>query len=542
MPLPAGQLAAMGFYFYPRGGSAQVARYLSRSLAGGRWAPTLFAGSLGGAAQACNARHFFGGVRCEPLDYTPAADAWSAGCDPMAMAVPMHASYESKAGVPDRVFGDLDDRAYDLQVASWVGFLSERAVGVPSVVHLHHLTPMHAAVRRVWPRVPLITHLHGTELKMLAAIRDDPLDLECGRYGVAWATRMQSWAGRSDRVVVVSATDHALALDLLPLDPGRVVTIASGVDTDVFEPKVRAWSERLALWRRWLVDDPRGWRPGGAEGSIRYTAHDLSAFTDDAGRPVPVVLFAGRFLRFKRLQLLIEAHHTMRSLAGNRSVLVIVGGFPGEWEGEHPYDTVHRLGAQGVFFVGWRDHVDLAEILGCSDGSPHPLSTNRSVWSTWRRCRPACHRSPPTPGVRSRSSTSTLYALPAGWCRPTTWRRRRGRSPRRCRIRWREPRGGVVLRVSCAGGSRGHRRQRRSRSCTARWSTNPSAGGALSVRGPPAASHRTRWCRARRRAAGAPPAGRRGSRTTAGCGCLRDPMPLGSAGTAPPVPSPGRRH
>ena len=218
-------------------------------LAGGRWAPTLFAGSLGGAAQACNARHFFGGVRCEPLDYTPAADAWSAGCDPMAMAVPMHASYESKAGVPDRVFGDLDDRAYDLQVASWVGFLSERAVGVPSVVHLHHLTPMHAAVRRVWPRVPLITHLHGTELKMLAAIRDDPLDLECGRYGVAWATRMQSWAGRSDRVVVVSATDHALALDLLPLDPGRVVTIASGVDTDVFEPKVRAWSERLALWR-----------------------------------------------------------------------------------------------------------------------------------------------------------------------------------------------------------------------------------------------------------------------------------------------------
>ena len=357
----------MGFYFYPRGGSAQVARYLSRSLAGGRWAPTLFAGSLGGAAQACNARHFFGGVRCEPLDYTPAADAWSAGCDPMAMAVPMHASYESKAGVPDRVFGDLDDRAYDLQVASWVGFLSERAVGVPSVVHLHHLTPMHAAVRRVWPRVPLITHLHGTELKMLAAIRDDPLDLECGRYGVAWATRMQGWAGRSDRVVVVSATDHALALDLLPLDPGRVVTIASGVDTDVFEPKVRAWSERLALWRRWLVDDPRGWRPGGAEGSIRYTAHDLSAFTDDAGRPVPVVLFAGRFLRFKRLQLLIEAHHTMRSLAGNRSVLVIVGGFPGEWEGEHPYDTVHRLGAQGVFFVGWRDHVDLAEILGCSD-------------------------------------------------------------------------------------------------------------------------------------------------------------------------------
>jgi glycosyltransferase involved in cell wall biosynthesis len=48
-------------------------------------------------------------------------------------------------------------------------------------------------------------------------------------------------------------------------------------------------------------------------------------------------------------------------------VLVIVGGYPGEWEGEHPFDTVQRLGAQDVFFVGWRGHEDLARILRCSD-------------------------------------------------------------------------------------------------------------------------------------------------------------------------------
>ena len=41
---------------------------------------------------------------------------------------------------------------------------------------------------------------------------------------------------------------------------------------------------------------------------------------DSAGRPVPVVLFAGRFMRFKRLQLLIEAHHALRSISTCRPV------------------------------------------------------------------------------------------------------------------------------------------------------------------------------------------------------------------------------
>ena len=95
---------------------------------------------------------------------------------------------------------------------------------------------------------------------------------------------------------------------------------------------------------------------------------DLAAFTDDTGRPVPVVVFAGRFTTVKRVQLLIEAHHAMRSSTGHRSVLVIAGGFPGECEGgHHRTPTLRRLGAEDVFFVGWRDHDELAEILRCSD-------------------------------------------------------------------------------------------------------------------------------------------------------------------------------
>lgn len=354
----------MGFYFFPRGGSAQVVRYLCRALLGPRWTPTLFAGSVGTVGETSNASRFFAGVDCEVLDYSPALADSRAGGDPMAAHVPMHASYEDKPGVPDRIFLDLDDAAYSRQVDSWTRFFASRAVR-PEVVHLHHLTPMHDAVRNVWQDVPVITHLHGTELKMMASVQDGTIGK--ARYGDQWIGRMRRWAADSNRVVVVGALDEQLAQLLLPVDQARLARIASGVDTEVFSPRVRPAARRMALWKRWLVDEPRGWRPGQPAGSIRYDLADLSAFTDIDGQPVPVVLFAGRFMRFKRLQLLIEAHHMMRSTTDCRSVLVVTGGFPCEWEGEHPYDTVQRLGAEDVFFVGWRDHDELSEILNCSD-------------------------------------------------------------------------------------------------------------------------------------------------------------------------------
>ncbi len=358
---------AMGFYFFPRGGSAQVARYLCRALGGTRWKPTLFAGSIGSESESSNAHQFFSGIDCEALDYSPALSDFRGGADAMAAAVPMPASYEDKPGVPDRIFFELDDAAHDQQVASWSRFLIAHSDARPAIAHLHHLTPMHEAVRAVWPDIPVVTHLHGTELKMLSAACDDATAQGRQRWKGEWVARMQRWAGDSARIVVVAAHDEQLARKLLPVDERRVVAIASGVDTHVFSPRARAETERLALWKRCLVDDPRGWRAGELEGSIRYQVEELSAFTDSDGHAVPVVLFAGRFMKFKRLQLLIEAHHAMRSSTTCRSVLVVVGGFPSEWEGEHPYDTVQRLGAKGVFFVGWRDHTDLSDILNCSD-------------------------------------------------------------------------------------------------------------------------------------------------------------------------------
>src|SRR4051794_41650090 len=60
----------MALTFFPRGGSAQVARYVARELPRHGWDVTLVAGSLGDEDEASNARSFFGGVDVRPVDYT----------------------------------------------------------------------------------------------------------------------------------------------------------------------------------------------------------------------------------------------------------------------------------------------------------------------------------------------------------------------------------------------------------------------------------------------------------------------------------------
>ncbi|MEO6124600.1 MAG: glycosyltransferase family 4 protein [Ilumatobacteraceae bacterium] len=363
--LPRSAPTVMGFYFSPRGGSAQVARYLCRSLGTSEWSPMLFSGSQSGSADT-DAAQFFAGTECRSLDYSPAIAEWRDGFDPMKSDRPVHASYEDKAGVPDRIFFDLDDAAYDHQVSSWRRHFAAPNIEPPCVIHLHHLTPMHEAVRLLWPDVPVITHLHGTDLKMLAAAVE-PGAVIPGRWTKPWVRRMRRWASASARVVTVSSHDADLAQDLFPEIIGLVRVIGNGVDTEVFQPRRRSADQCRAAWQRWLVDEPLGWSPNGGPGSLRYSSDDLDAFVDEQGEAVPVVLFAGRFMEFKRLSLLIEAHHQARTQSGARAVLVIVGGFPGEWEGEHPVDTVARLGAKDVFFAGWRSHSELAEFLACVD-------------------------------------------------------------------------------------------------------------------------------------------------------------------------------
>jgi glycosyltransferase involved in cell wall biosynthesis len=278
--------------------------------------------------------------------------------DPMRADPPMHPSYEDRPGAPDRVFASLDDDEFERQVASWSRALRSAGAAEADILHLHHLTPIHEAAARVAPDVPIVGHLHGTELLMLEAIEAAP---HRWAHAAAWAERMRAWAGACERMIVLSETQVARAEELLGLDGDRCVLVHNGYDPQAFKPR---HLDHAALWRRHLVDAPKGWGPGGV--TVAYDAADLSAFEDEEGE-TPVLLYVGRFTEVKRVPLLIEAYARAQPGFARRAPLVIVGGFPGEWEGEHPLEAIERTGVRDVFLAGWHGHDELPSLLAASD-------------------------------------------------------------------------------------------------------------------------------------------------------------------------------
>jgi glycosyltransferase involved in cell wall biosynthesis len=139
--------------------------------------------------------------------------------------------------------------------------------------------------------------------------------------------------------------------------------LPSGVDLEAFTARPLAREQRLAFWRRWLVEQPQGWDEGGRPGSVAYSEEELAPFR--AGGPV--LLYVGRYTAVKRLPLLIAAHARAVERLGSPLPLVLVGGHPGEWEGEHPLATTRRLGNRQVFLAGWRAHEQLPQALNAAD-------------------------------------------------------------------------------------------------------------------------------------------------------------------------------
>ena len=149
------------------------------------------------------------------------------------------------------------------------------------------------------------------------------------------------------------------AQELLHLDPDRYVQLPNGFDPGCFD---RRPINRIPLWRQLLVERPCGWCPGGEPGSVAYAPHLLRSFAKG-----PVLLYVGRFTAVKRLGLLITAYSRAQASFAVPAPLVLLGGFPGEWEGEHPLDTIQRTGASNVFLAGWHDHDELPDIFAASD-------------------------------------------------------------------------------------------------------------------------------------------------------------------------------
>jgi glycosyltransferase involved in cell wall biosynthesis len=341
----------MALMFFPRGGSSHVVRNLARFLPDAGWDVTVVTGSLGAAGTESHAETFFRDFDIHSLDYTAAIDA----PDPLRADPPMHPSFEDRPDAPDRVFGKVDDETFEHLVAAWQGALAEAGAADADLLHLNHLTPMHEAAIRSFPDVPRVGHLHGTEMLMLGEIAkgaDWP-------YAQQWADRLRAWAHASARLFVLSPDAAERVPQLLGVERDRVVVAPNGFDPQLFD---RRAVDRVALWREWLVEQPRGWRPGGEPGSLAYTEDDLAAFRDGPG-----LLYVGRYTEVKRIPLLIRAYARARERFDRRAPLVILGGHPGEYEGEHPLTVIEQTGAQDVFLPGWRSHDDLALGLNASD-------------------------------------------------------------------------------------------------------------------------------------------------------------------------------
>ncbi len=396
----------MGLLFYPRGGSAQVVRYLARALESTGWSTSLACGSLGEPGERTHAASFFAGLEVHAADYRPAVAAYEQGRDPIAEPVPMHPSFEDRPNVPDRLFGAVEPRLGEHLATAWEPLLSAAAGQEPELLHLHHLTPLHEAASRRLADRRVVTHLHGTELKMIdragtlaglaselgadlpgmadradrgelppaSAVAPEHRELYAGtrwqswRHAPHWVSEMRRWAAGSERFIVISPHDRDEVGRLLDVDPGRTEWIPNGVDLSRFGRTQTGAEERLARWRRWLVEEPQGWSEGGPPGSVAYSEADLQAFVDPrTGEAAPVLLFVGRFTEVKRIPLLIRAYARAKPSFRRPAPLVIWGGFPGEWEGEHPHTVALQEGVEGVFFLGWRGHGELADGLACSD-------------------------------------------------------------------------------------------------------------------------------------------------------------------------------
>src|SRR3954451_11085564 len=220
----------MGLMFFPRGGSAHVARNLASALPHAGWAASIVSGSLSLPGRPGDARAFYAGLDVRAVDFTAALDA----PDPLLADPPLHASFEDRPGAPDRVFASLGDDVAEHLAAAWSRELAAAGAARAGVLHLHHLTPLCEAAARVAPDTPVVGHLHGTELLMLEAIERDP---DRWAHGPAWAERMRGWAQRCARMLVLTATQDARAEPLLGVGPERFVHVPNGFDPERFRPR-----------------------------------------------------------------------------------------------------------------------------------------------------------------------------------------------------------------------------------------------------------------------------------------------------------------
>ena len=384
----------MGLLFFPRGGSAQVTRYLAAALADAGWAVSLVSGSLGCPGWAPTPRpsslasrplprlhRRVRGVRgrrrarwrrrcrCTPPSRT--ARALPTWCSPRST----RHSPSTCAGVGAPFLAAGVDRATCSTSTTSRRSTTRSPVAGPNVpagrAPARHRAEDARGDRprsrrsadarhdlggdaRAWWRAPASDRLDATQRELLRTTRWDEW-----RHGDFWArasARPAAAATTSSscrRPTVTSAHRSARRRR-----PSGWRTSPNGVDTDCFRPRALTPGERRArLLRGGSSTTRRAGTDSGGPGSVR-TGAAISRLFGAAGdryrphlrRPVPGL---------KRVPLLVRAFARARPASRGPAPLLVWGGYPGEWEGDHPHTVAERGRRRGRLLRGWRGHDEL---------------------------------------------------------------------------------------------------------------------------------------------------------------------------------------
>ncbi len=359
--------------FYPRGGSAQVVRYLSRALMDLGHEVHVATGSLSDGDPQHEASTFYGEIPLTIADYTEAWQGYKSGKNAISpeWTVPFHPSYEDKPDVPDRAFYKVNSDEYAALRRSWeVLFQDLNRRFQPHLIHLHHLNHMHLAAAEVFQDAPRASQLHGTEIKMLENLALlEKEKLKEAQFRSFWRGIMTEAARSVNHFFAISPDVRQRGMAEFGIEDRDITALPNGVDTSLFKPLGWTEARKMAFLRQILVEEPQGWDESGVAGSVRYTEAELEGFRTASGRLKPLLMFVGRFLDFKRVPLLVEAVAEVNGWfeTGPSFNLLIWGGMPGEWEGRHPYTLARELGLTNVFFTGWLPHDLLSKGLNLAD-------------------------------------------------------------------------------------------------------------------------------------------------------------------------------
>ena len=137
--------------FFPRGGSAQVVRYLARSLPDAGWDVTLVCGSLGPPGEPSNAETFFEGVDVRAARLHGARSRRPTRCAPTR---PCSRRSRTARTRPTACSPRWTTRPTSTWSTPGSGSSREAGAADADVLHLNHLTPIHEAAERAFPDVP----------------------------------------------------------------------------------------------------------------------------------------------------------------------------------------------------------------------------------------------------------------------------------------------------------------------------------------------------------------------------------------------------